>query len=158
VRVPKIYIESSVFNFYFADNDPEKQRDTVKLFEEIRQGKYVPYTSAAVLQELLRCSEPKQSLMTDLLNRYAIQMLPASNEADALADVYVEEGIIPLKYRTDGIHIAITAINNLDFIVSYNFKHIVKRKTIEMTEIINYREGYKKVGIYSPTEVIEDVE
>ena len=53
---------------------------------------------------------------------------------------------------------ALTAVFNLDFIVSYNFKHIVKRKTVEMTELINYREGYKKVGIYSPAEVIEDDE
>jgi len=57
-----------------------------------------------------------------------------------------------------GVHIALTVVFNLDFIVSYNFKHIVKRKTVEMTELINYRAGYKKVGIYSPVEVIEDDE
>jgi hypothetical protein len=51
-----------------------------------------------------------------------------------------------------------TSVFNFYFIVSYNFKHIVKRKTIKMTELLNYREGYKKVGIYSPTEVIEDEE
>jgi hypothetical protein len=37
-------------------------------------------------------------------------------------------------------------------------KGIVKRKTIEMTEMVNFKEGYKRVGIYSPTEVIESDE
>jgi hypothetical protein len=43
--VPKIYIETSVFNFYFADDAPDKREDTVRLFEGILQGKYEPYTS-----------------------------------------------------------------------------------------------------------------
>jgi hypothetical protein len=43
----------------------------------------------------------------------------------------------------------------MDFIVSLNFRHIVKRKTIEETELVNYREGYKRIGIYTPAEVID---
>ena len=41
-------------------------------------------------------------------------------------------------------------------IVSYNFKHIVKLKTVAMTEIVNLREGYRRIGIFSPTEVIDN--
>jgi len=155
MRVPKIYLETSVFNFYFAEDAPDKKDDTIRLFEEIRQGKYEPYTSSAVLAELSNCEEPKQSKMKKLLEDFDVIFLSVSTEAEALVDAYVKEGIIPLKYRTDGIHIAVTSVNNLDFIVSYNFKHIVKRKTIEMTELINFRQGYKKIGIYSPTEVVE---
>lgn len=155
MRTLNIYIETSVFNFYFSDQDEEKKADTIKLFDEIRIKKYKPFVSASVLEELSRASEPKRSMMISLVSEYEMQLLPASLEAEQLADEYVLEGIIPDKYRTDGIHIALTAVYGLDFIVSYNFTHIVKRKTIEMTEIVNFREGYKRVGIYSPTEVIE---
>ena len=156
MRVPKIYLETTIFNFYFADDAPDKRQDTIKLFEEIRQGKYEPYASEDVIRELLDTEDVvKKTNMTNLVNDYGVTLLPSSDEAEALADVYVKEGVIPLRYRTDGVHIALTAVFNLDFIVSYNFQHIVKRKTIEMTELINYREGYKKVGIYNPTEVIE---
>ena len=75
-----------------------------------------------------------------------------------MADEYVEAGIIPQKYKTDGIHIAMATINDLDIIASYNFQHIVKSKTIIGTESINLRESYKRIGIYSPTEVIENEE
>jgi hypothetical protein len=159
MRVPKIYLETTLFNFYFTDDAPDKKQDTLKLFEEIRQGKYEPYASEDVVRELLDTSDSDKKIkMTQLVNDYGITLLPSSAEAEALADIYVKEGVIPLKYRTDGVHIALTAVFNLDFIISYNFKHIVKRKTIEMTELINYRAGYKKVGIYSPAEVVEDVE
>jgi predicted nucleic acid-binding protein len=156
MRVPRVYIETSIFNFYFADNDPEKQRDTLKLFDEIREGKFEALTSDYVLRELARASEPKRSQMINLIEEYAITILPLNEDARVLADAYVAEGVIPRKYLMDGIHIAMTAVFGLNFIVSFNFEHIVKRKTIDMTGIINYKYNYQTVGIFSPTEVIEN--
>jgi len=82
--------------------------------------------------------------------------LPKSAEIKRLADIYVAEGIIPAKYSTDALHIAAATVNDLDFVASWNFKHIVKRKTVIMTEAVNLRNNYKKIGIFSPTEVIEN--
>jgi len=53
--------------------------------------------------------------------------------------------------RTPKIYIE----TDLDVIVSFNFQHIVKRKTVTMTEVVNLREGYKRIGIFSPTDVVE---
>ena len=155
MRTPKIYLETTVFNFYFSDDAPDKCADTLRLFEEIKQGKYEPYTSEVVVGELQRTPEPKRGHMLALIPQYGIVALPGSDEIQRLADIYAAEGIIPLKYLTDAIHIASTTAYDLDFIVSYNFKHIVKMKTITMTEAVNLREGYRRIGIYSPTEVIE---
>jgi len=154
MRTPKIYIETSVFNFYFAEDAPDKRADTLRLFREIAMRQYMPYTSAFVVAELRRANEPKRKAMIDLITRYDMVVLPKSLEIQRLADLYVAEGIIPKKYVTDAIHIAATTVNDLDFIVSYNFRHIVKMKTMLMTEIVNLRERYRKVGIYSPTEVV----
>ncbi len=158
MRIPKIYVETSVFNFVFADDAPEKRQDTLVLFDEIRQGRYVPYTSDTVIRELDRATEPKRTKMLSLIGKYGFTVLPVAPEASLLARRYVAEGVIPQKYATDSIHIAAASVHDLDFIVSFNFKHIVKRKTITMTEAINLREGYKRIGIFSPTEVIENVE
>lgn len=158
MRIPRMYIETSVFNFVFAEDAPEKRVDTLALFEEIRQGKYEPFTSAYVIDELAQAGEPKRGKMLSLIADYSMTAVPIDSEAERLARIYVSEGIIPQKYFIDGVHIAIAAVYDLDFVVSYNFKHIVKRKTVTMTEGINLREGYKRVGIFSPTEVIENVD
>ena len=158
MRVPKIYLETSVFNFCFADDAPDKKQDTLKLFAEIEAGLYVPYTSAYVMQELIRADEPKQSQMVALIEKYDMRFLEQSDAIRTLAGLYVAEGIIPAKHLTDALHIAAATVNDLDVVVSYNFKHIVKRKTVTMTEVVNLREGYKRIGIFSPTEVIEDDE
>ena len=91
--------------------------------------------------------------MLDLITEYNITVIPANDEADRLADIYVDEGIIPLKYKTDGLHIAIATINDLEYIFSLNFQHINKVKTKIMTGNINIREGYKPIYIASPMEV-----
>jgi hypothetical protein len=64
--------------------------------------------------------------------------------------------IIPQRYRTDGLHIAIATVNDLDMIISMNFEHIVKRKTKIGTGNINALNGYRAVEIYSLMEVVEN--
>jgi hypothetical protein len=93
--------------------------------------------------------------MLSLIGQYKISVLDFNDEAEKLADLYVLEGVIPEKYRTDGLHIAITTVNDLDMIVSMNFQHIVKRKTERMTAAINTLNGYNAVDICNPMEVTE---
>ena len=89
------------------------------------------------------------------VSEYAVEVIPASEETRSLAMAYIAAGIIPQAYGTDGFHIAAATVGGLYFVVSLNFRHIVKRKTIEETELINYREGYIRIGIYTPAEVID---
>jgi len=154
MRIPTIYLETTIFNFPFADDAPQYRTDTLRLFAEIRGGKFRPFTSEYVTQELEAATDSLRDDRLRLINEYGVEVIPASDEAKSLAMAYIKSGIIPQTYGTDGFHIAAATVKGLDFIVSLNFRHIVKRKTIEEVELINFREGYKKIGIYSPMEVI----
>ena len=156
MRIPKIYLETSVFSFVFATDAPEKKADTLKLFEEINAGKYEPYTSVHVVEELKRAESPKSENMQDLIGRYGITVLTSNADIERLAQNYIAEGMIPQKYAEDALHIATASVAGLDIITSWNFKHIVKVKTITLTESINLKFGYKRVLINSPTEVIDN--
>ena len=92
--------------------------------------------------------------MKGLLEEFNITIIPVSGEAERLAALYLAEMVINKKYLTDALHIATSSVSQLDFIVSLNFQHIVKQKTIRETGQINKREGYKQIGIYEPGEVI----
>ena len=155
MRKPKIYLETTLFNFYF-DTDRDAHAATVKLFDEISAGKYEPFTSEAVLIELRKAPDEKRDKMITLISEMEIPVLEINAESERLADIYVRDGVIPVKYRTDGLHIALSAVNDLDMIISMNFQHIVKRKTEKMTAAINTLNGYRAVEILTPMEVIED--
>ena len=155
-RIPSIYLETTIFNFPFADDAPQYQADTLRLFAEIKAGKFRPFTSQYVLDELEAATDSLRKERIRLITEYGVEVIPASDEAKNLAMAYIESGIIPSAYGTDGFHIAAASVRGLDFIVSLNFRHIVKRKTIEGTEIINFHKGYKRIGIYTPAEVIDN--
>jgi predicted nucleic acid-binding protein len=154
MRTPRVYLETTMFNYYF-EPEREAHADTVKLFEEIRAGKYQAFTSVYALRELRDAPPEKMKKMLTLVDEYGLTTLDFSTEAEQLANIYVREGIIPAKYGTDSVHIAVATVNDLDRVVSLNFKHIVRKKTIEFTELINIREGYHKIGIYTPMEVVD---
>jgi len=75
MRKLKIYLETSVFNWYF---EPERDfyKDTRQLFEEIANGKFEAYASEYVVEELLRTQGPKQQEMMDLLHNSSLSVCP----------------------------------------------------------------------------------
>ena len=154
MRIPRIYLETTMFNYYF-DEHREAHGDTAALFDEIKAGKYEAFTSTYVTDELNEADEPKRSKMLSLIAEYNIILLDADNKARDLSDIYVTNGVIPAKYRYDGLHIAIATINDLDYVFSLNFQHINRQKTKTMTSYININNGYKAINICSPMEVIE---
>ena len=155
IRKIQLYLETTLFNYYF-DVDRDGHEDTVRLFESIGVGKYEGYTSEYAVYELLISSEPKCTNMLGLIEKYKIATLNISEESDRMADLYVHNKIMPIKYRLDAAHIAIASIYGLDCVLSFNFAHINKLKTKRMTEIINLNEGYKGIIICTPMEVLDN--
>ena len=155
MKKQRIYLETTLFNYYF-DEDRDAHPDTVTLFEECAADKYEPYTSFYVIDELEDAPQEKREKMIALIKQYNITVLAASEEADNLARRYVSEGALPQGSLSDASHIAIATINDLDMIISLNFRHIKKDKTIKMTGAINTLLGYKVISINSPMEVIDD--
>jgi len=156
--VPAIYLETTIFNFPFADDAPQYRADTLKLFEEIKAGKFKPFTSEYVTRELEAATDARRDVRLRLIQEYGVEVILSSDKAERLADLYISAGVIPKRYETDALHIAVATVIGVDYIVSLNFKHIVKHKTIIETENINAREGFKRVFIHAPAEVIDHEE
>ena len=96
--------------------------------------------------------------MLELIEKYGITILEADDEANRMANIYIQEGIIPVTRRLDSAHIAIATEHKLDCILSFNFRHINRLKTKSLTAYINARENYRAVLIVTPEEVFRDEE
>ena len=54
-----------------------------------------------------------------------LTLLDTPKEAlDSLSNDLINAGALPLKARIDSFHIAIAAINNVQYLATWNFKHI----------------------------------
>jgi len=94
--------------------------------------------------------------MLSLITDYGLTVLDISEESDQFANEYVTEGIIPERFRIDGAHIAIASLHGLDYVLSYNFRHINKAKTKLLTERVNREHGYGTIVICTAKEVLDD--
>jgi len=153
-KIPKLFIETTVFNFYFEGKHGQKQNDAIRLFEEIAKGRYEAYTSDEVYKELKKASLDKFNKMDVLSEKYIKRTLETLPETKRIAVLYIKKGIIPAKSIKDALHIACAVVNNLDLVISYNQGHIVKTKTMIGTGLVNLREGYRQIGLSTPTEVL----
>ena len=117
----KIYLETSVINFLFAEDAPEKMNITKEFFNLIDE--YETFISDIVLLEIEQAPEQKKQLLMEVIKKYEMKALESSEVVEELADIYVNEGIIPKKYYNDALHIAIATKYKMDAIT-----HIVKFK------------------------------
>jgi len=157
VRVERntIYLDTSVLNFFFEDKDLEKANSTRELFREIRNGKFNAYISELVLREVGKTRGLKRERLLSLIKTYKIPWLEVTPECIDLTEKYMERKIFPSKYRDDGLHIAIATVHQIDVVVSWNLRHMVKLRTRREVKGINIVEGYKEIEICTPMEVIE---
>ena len=76
-------------------------------------------------------------------------------DSDTLANVYIKEKIIPIKKIEDAQHIAIATCNQIDILVSWNFKHLANIQKQIAVKVVNEKEGYfYPLLLTNPMEVI----
>jgi rRNA-processing protein FCF1 len=153
----KVYLETTVFNWYFNPGVKDYFK-VLDFFQEIVNGKFEPYTSNIVIKELEKTSGPKRDAMLDLIDEFNIRKLKNNISANKLAELYIKNNILTARHRLDALHIAIAAVNNLDMIVSLNFRDIARDKTRLQTDEINKMNGYKAINIGSPKDAIDYAE
>ncbi|MBF0387864.1 MAG: PIN domain nuclease [Candidatus Omnitrophica bacterium] len=149
----KLYLDTTVLNFAFADDAPKEMEDTLKFFKQI--DRFEVSISDIVLDEIERCPALKRGRLMEIITRHDWEILELDQAARKLAEHYLSAGVIPQKYRDDAYHIAIATVNDQDAILSWNFEHIVKMKTKREVVAINLLEGYRGIDIYTPKEVVD---
>jgi len=55
---------------------------------------------------------------------------------------------------TEDYHIAVASINRIEYVVSWNFRHIVRKKTKDIVTIVNSMKGLTHTEIFSPGELL----
>ncbi|MFH1539671.1 MAG: PIN domain nuclease [bacterium] len=152
----KLYIETSVWNFLFADDAPEKQLETNRFFEEIQSGDYELFISGLVLAEIERAQESVRDKLLGKIDEIEPEVLTITGEVDELALKYAGARFLSEKAFDDLTHVAVATVNRMDFLVSWNLKHIVKVKTITGINEVNLSEGYRELKVCTVQGVIID--
>ena len=138
----RIYVDTSVLGGCF---DPEFSPWSNDLVEDFRACRFQPVLSEVTAAEVAGAPEPVRALHAELL------VLPA--DVLPVTAAYEAKGILGQRFRNDMLHIALASIADVDVLVSWNFRHIVRLDKIRLFGAVNLELGYKPLPIYSPREV-----
>ena len=153
----RLYLETSVWNFYFADDAPEKREITREFFQNVDRGNYEIVISEIVLKEIGQASDKKHSMLSELIQQYQPHELEITEEILTLAQKYIDEDVLPQRAIDDSIHAAVASVYEVDALISWNLRHLANLRKMEQINGINLKEGYsKRVEIITPLEVSVD--
>ena len=145
----KVYLDTSVISALFDERTPERLAMTSNFWSKLED--YEVFISELVLEELERTNEQVRDKMFSVIKDFIV--LKTSKEVEELAQIYVKQGIFPEKYFDDALHVALTSVNQIGILLSWNFTHLVKLKTRRMVSIVNLAENIMPVEIVSPPEL-----
>jgi len=150
-RKIKVYLDTSVISALFDKKNPERQFLTQQFFKNV--DAFDTYVSEVVLAEI---NKTRNIRLRTKLRKVAIsfKILSVDEESRKLAENYVKHGAIPSDYAEDAMHISIATVNRIDYLLSWNFKHIVKVKTRKIVNMVNISMGYPELEIVTPGELL----
>lgn len=86
---------------------------------------------------------------------YALRELAVNEEVERLAELYVESGAIPRTHWEDALHVALATINEMDLLLSWNFKHLSNIKKQVAVRLVNEQNNYfYPLMLTNPMEVV----
>lgn len=144
-----LYLDTSVIGGYY---DAEFMADTRALWRLKEAGRFRFVSSELVLDEVARAPERVRELLHTSFA--ADDVLDIIGEMEDLAAAYMAQKVVPAEYADDAQHVAVCSVARLDYLVSWNFKHLANVRREAGFNAVNVLQGYPPVRIVAPTFLI----
>lgn len=146
-----VYIETSVPSAYVTTRSDAA---SMHWGEQTRQWwshqlpLYDACTSDAVLLELEQGSWPKQAEAIALIE--SLRRVRVDDEVIAVARRYIEERPVPVGLGGDAVHLAAACAHGIDFLLTWNIRHLANPNKLDHLTVINRRLGLLTPHVVTP--------
>jgi predicted nucleic acid-binding protein len=152
----KVYVETSILSYLAA----RSSRDTItaarqvitRRWWETERAKYDLMVSEVVEAECQRGDPAVVARRQELLRE--VTLFPVNESILEVARLLIAPGAIPAKAGPDAIHIAAAAVEECDFLLTWNFRHIANVRIRREVERILANRGFTKTTICTPEELV----
>ena len=151
-----VYIETTMVSYLTGRPSRDviraaRQAITKQWWNERRRD-FDLFVSEAVFEEAekgdRRAAERRKRVL-ERLNR-----LDISDAAAELAAALVESGSIPQKAAGDALHLAVTAVQKIDFLLTWNFRHLANAEMMSQMATVVSGMGYRVPVVCTPEELM----
>lgn len=156
IEKKSIYIETSIPSYLTARPSRDIraaswQQITTQWWDECREL-YDLFTSGLVLEEAALGDSEAASRRLEVLK--SLEELVIDNEAEKLAKSLLDQQAIPVQAKADAIHIAVAAVQQIDYILTWNCRHINNATLKPFVRSVCQNLGYNCPEICTPLELL----
>jgi len=152
----KVYIETSVVSYFVGEISKNiiiaGHQASTKDFWGKLNIEIEPIISALVIKEASQGDKEKAESRIKAIEGFTV--IDISIQAEDLADLLLEKNGIPKEFPEDALHVAIAAVEKIDFIATWNFKHINNPFTKNKIKQIIEDAGFSCPVLASPEELL----
>jgi predicted nucleic acid-binding protein len=154
---PRVYVETTVIGYLTSrrrdDVTVAGHQDTTREWWHTAADRFDLVASQLVVQE---CSVGDQEAAQERLEALArMTLLPTTTEAEQLADALIAGHAVPESHPEDALHIALAATHGIEYLVTWNCRHIANAAVRLTIERVCRDAGYEPPVICTPEELLE---
>jgi predicted nucleic acid-binding protein len=154
---PRVYIETSIISYMTSNPSRDliiaaNQQATQEWWHK-RLLKVEVYISQMVVQEVSAGDAEAASKRLQVIAGFPL--LDITPQSVQLAERLITEKAIPHQAAEDALHIALAATHGMDYLLTWNFKHIANAVLRSKVEILCRKQGYEPPIICTPFELME---
>ena len=84
----------------------------------------------------------------------ALPKLPGGPVVSELAAEFLRAGILPRNAASDAVHLAVAAVANTDYVLTWNCRHIANAEMLKQLNRVCTRCGYRLPAVCTPEELM----
>jgi hypothetical protein len=153
---PKLYLESTVPSYYVAriskSGVAAYEQGVTRIWWEKRLEDFDVYVSEVVMQEISAGDPVMAKRRVELVRPF--KELAITDDVKTLAKALISRGPLPVKAAQDAFHIAVAAIHEMHFLLTWNCRHIANAEMLRKIEMVCEQAGRKCPVICTPYELM----
>lgn len=155
---PTLYLESTIPSYYAARPSKDlvilTHQHLTREWWDTRLDRYEVFVSEIVHDEILRGDSGAARRRAQVIESFST--LDVSDEAERLAQAYLSELLLPQNALADALHLAVASINEVDYLLTWNCRHIARGSVKRKLPDINAARGLVSPTICTPEELMYD--
>jgi hypothetical protein len=154
---PKVYLETTIVSYLTAWPSRDlimaaNQATTIEWWMN-RRNAFELFVSQAVIKESKSGDRDAAERRWEVLRQFPL--LDITEEVEMLAGDLIAKVPLPSKAQADALHIAVTAVNGMDYLLTWNCTHIANATLRSQIEAVCRSAGYEPPVICTPQEMLE---
>ena len=153
----KVYLETSIISYLTARPSRDiitaaHQQSTQEWWDRRREKFYVFVSQIDIQEAGAGANYASERRLVAIEDIAQVEIQP---EAISLAQSLVSGGLVPEKAAADALHIAIATVQGMDYLLTWNFKHIANATMRNAISNACRQQGYEPPIICTPEELME---